>query len=120
VHARSALFDLFGDHLRSRGGQAPVASLVRMLAPLGVTAPAVRTAISRMVRQGWLTPVQVGGTRGYALTDRARHRLDDAAARDDHAGDTDARGVRFLTRPCCADGAGGAGAPAPKASAHGT
>jgi phenylacetic acid degradation operon negative regulatory protein len=55
--------------------------LVRILAPLGVTAPAVRTAISRMVRQGWLTPVQVGGTRGYALTDRARQRLDDAAAR---------------------------------------
>lgn len=81
VHARSALFDLFGDHLRSRGGRAPVAALVQVLAPLGVTAPAVRTAISRMVRQGWLEPVQVGGGRGYALTERARHRLDDAAAR---------------------------------------
>ena len=81
MHARSALFDLFGDHLRSRGSRAPVASLVRILAPLGVTAPAVRTAISRMVRQGWLTPTEVHGGRGYALTDRARHRLDDAAAR---------------------------------------
>ena len=81
MHARSALFDLFGDHLRSRGGQAPVASVVRILAPLGVTAPAVRTAISRMVRQGWLTPVAVQGGRGYALTDRARQRLDDAAGR---------------------------------------
>jgi phenylacetic acid degradation operon negative regulatory protein len=81
VHARSALFDLFGDHLRSRGGRAPVASLVRILAPLGVTAPAVRTAISRMVRQGWLTPVEVAGGRGYALTERARQRLDDAGAR---------------------------------------
>lgn len=58
-----------------------MASLVRILAPLGVTAPAVRTAISRMVRQGWLTPVDVDGGRGYALTDRARQRLDDAAAR---------------------------------------
>ncbi len=81
MHARSALFDLFGDHLRSRGEQAPVAALVRALAPLEVTAPAVRTAISRMVRQGWLTPVEVDGGRGYALTDRARHRLADAAAR---------------------------------------
>lgn len=81
MHARSALFDLFGDHLRSRGDRAPVASLVRILAPLGVTAPAVRTAISRMVRQGWLVPVEVEGGRGYALTDRARHRLEDAAAR---------------------------------------
>lgn len=58
-----------------------MAALVRILAPLGVNAPAVRTAISRMVRQGWLTPVETRGGRGYALTARARQRLDDAAAR---------------------------------------
>jgi phenylacetic acid degradation operon negative regulatory protein len=81
VHARSALFDLYGDHLRSRSDRAPVAVLVRLLAPLGVTAPAVRTAISRMVRQGWLQPVQLRTGPGYALTDQARSRLDEAAAR---------------------------------------
>jgi phenylacetic acid degradation operon negative regulatory protein len=81
VNARSALFDLYGDHLRSRGGAAPVASLVRLLAPLGVAPPAVRTAVSRMVRQGWLTPTKVHGASGYALTPRATRRLDDAAAR---------------------------------------
>jgi phenylacetic acid degradation operon negative regulatory protein len=81
VHARSALFDLYGDHLRARGAQAPVAAVVRLLAPLGIAAPSVRTAISRMVRQGWLAPVRLPGGPGYALTDRARHRLDDAAAR---------------------------------------
>jgi phenylacetic acid degradation operon negative regulatory protein len=81
VHARSALFDLYGDHLRTRGDWAPVAAVVRLLAPLDIAAPAVRTAISRMVRQGWLEPVRRGADRGYAPTDRARHRLDDAAAR---------------------------------------
>ena len=81
MHARSALFDLYGDHLRSRGGRAPVAALVRLLAPLGIAAPAVRTAISRMVRQGWLLPVQVDGGPGYELSARAMHRLDEAAAR---------------------------------------
>ena len=81
MHARSALFDLFGDHLRLRGGRAPVAALVRILAPLGVTAPAVRTAISRMVRQGWLIPLRLEQGRGYALTERAGQRLDEAAAR---------------------------------------
>jgi phenylacetic acid degradation operon negative regulatory protein len=81
VNARSALFDLFGDHLRERGGAAPVAAIVRLLAPLGVAPPAVRTAISRMVRQGWLTPTRVHGASGYALTPRATRRLDDAAAR---------------------------------------
>lgn len=81
VHARSALFDLYGDHLRRRGGEAPVAVLVRLLAPLGVTAPAVRTAISRMVRQDWLRPVRLEAGPGYALTDRAGERLDEAASR---------------------------------------
>jgi phenylacetic acid degradation operon negative regulatory protein len=81
VHARSALFDLYGDHLRDRGGRAPVAALVQLLAPLGVQPPAVRTAVSRMVRQEWLDPVRIEGQPGYALTARARRRLDDAAAR---------------------------------------
>ena len=81
VHARSALFDLYGDHLRARGARAPVAALVRLLAPLGVHPPAVRTAVSRMVRQGWLEPVRLDGQPGYSLTSRARRRLDDAAAR---------------------------------------
>ena len=81
VNARSALFDVYGDHLLSRGGRAPVAALVRLLAPLGVAAPAVRTAVSRMVRQGWLEPVRLADGPGYALTPRAVHRLDEAARR---------------------------------------
>ncbi|MGH3472149.1 MAG: PaaX family transcriptional regulator [Nocardioidaceae bacterium] len=81
VNARSALFDVYGDHLRSRGGMAPVAALVRMLGPLEVAAPAVRTAISRMVRQRWLRPVKLDGGPGYALTPQAERRLTEAASR---------------------------------------
>ncbi len=81
MNARSALFDVYGDHLRSRGGVAPVAGLVTMMAPLGISAPAVRTAISRMVRQGWLSPVRLDGGAGYQLSTRAEHRLADAASR---------------------------------------
>jgi phenylacetic acid degradation operon negative regulatory protein len=81
MQARSALFDLYGDYLRSRGGRAPVAALVRLLAPLEIAAPAVRTAVSRMVRQGWLVPVRLADGPGYQLTVRAVRRLDDAAAR---------------------------------------
>ena len=75
MNARSALFDVYGDHLRSRGGQAPVAALVRILAPLDIAAPAVRTAISRMVRQGWLAAVRLDAGPGYRLTARAERRL---------------------------------------------
>ncbi len=81
MNARSALFDVYGDHLRSRGGQAPVAGLVRVLAPLDIAAPAVRTAISRMVRQEWLAAVRLDQGPGYRLTSRADRRLTEAAAR---------------------------------------
>ena len=59
----------------------PVAALVKLLAPLGIQAPAVRTAVSRMVRQGWLTAVKLPAGPGYALTPRAVRRLDEAAER---------------------------------------
>jgi phenylacetic acid degradation operon negative regulatory protein len=81
MHARSALFDVYGDHLRARGSQAPVAAVVRLLDPVGIAAPAVRTAISRMVMQGWLEPVQLTTGRGYRATERAVRRLDQAGER---------------------------------------
>lgn len=81
MNARSALFDLYGDHLLARGGAAPVASLVRLLAPLDIAAPAVRTAVSRMVAQGWLRPERLTQGPGYRLTPRAEDRLSAAAAR---------------------------------------
>lgn len=80
VHARSALFDLYGDHLVDRGGWAPVAACVGLLGSLGISAPAVRTAVSRMVREGWLEPAE-REARGYAVTARARARLAEARAR---------------------------------------
>ena len=58
-----------------------MAALVRLLSPIGIAAPAVRTAVSRTVRQGWLIPVRLAGGPGYQLTVKAVHRLDEAAAR---------------------------------------
>ncbi|MER6829835.1 PaaX family transcriptional regulator C-terminal domain-containing protein [Streptosporangium sp. NPDC000563] len=81
MNARAALFDLYGDHLRSRGGRASVAALVRLLAPLDIAAPAVRTAVSRMVRQGWLTPARLPRGPGYEVTPKCVRRLDETALR---------------------------------------
>jgi phenylacetic acid degradation operon negative regulatory protein len=81
VNARSALFDLYGDHLLRRGQQAPVAALVRLLAPLRISAPAVRTAVSRMAKQGWLAPARLSSGAGYRLTPRGELRLRQAADR---------------------------------------
>ena len=99
MQARSALFDLFGDHLRTRGGRAQVAALVRLVGPLDVAAPAVRTAISRMVRQGWLLPVRVAGGPGYQLSVRAVQRLDEAAARIYRTGGDAYLGICETPRP---------------------
>jgi len=92
MNARAALFDLYGDHLRTRHGRASVAALVRLLAPLDIAAPAVRTAISRMVRQGWLDPVRLPQGPGYAVTPKCERRLDETAARVYRAGAADWRG----------------------------
>jgi phenylacetic acid degradation operon negative regulatory protein len=81
MHARSALFDVYGDHLRSRGDQAPVSALIRLLEPVGIAAPAVRTAVSRMTAQGWLEPARVDAAPGYRATRRAIERLREAASR---------------------------------------
>jgi phenylacetic acid degradation operon negative regulatory protein len=81
VNARAALFDVYGDHLLERGGAAPVAAIIELLDALDIAAPAVRTAVSRMVRQGWLEPCRGAGAPGYRLTDRAWRRLDEAAIR---------------------------------------
>jgi phenylacetic acid degradation operon negative regulatory protein len=100
MQARSALFDVYGDHLRPRGGRAPISALVKLLAPLGIAPPAVRQAVSRMVRQGWLAPVGTSGA-GYALTDHAKRRLDDAAARiyRTRGADWDGRWHLLVTTP---------------------
>lgn len=81
MNARSALFDLYGDHLMARGGVAPIAAVVQLMAPLDISAPAVRTAVSRMVSQGWLEPTRLAAGPGYRVTPRAERRLRDAAQR---------------------------------------
>src|ERR1700735_4132260 len=98
MDARSALFDLYGDHLRSRGSRAPVAALVRLLAPLGITAPAVRTAVSRMARQGWLEGLRLPEGAGYELTPRATRPLHAGAARGVAAPPLAISGTRQSTR----------------------
>ncbi len=65
-----------------------MASLVTMMASLDISAPAVRTAISRMVRQGWLVPAKMEAGPGYALSTRAERRLTEAATRIYRTGPT--------------------------------
>ncbi len=75
VHARSAVVDLYGDHLRERGWWAPVAGVVALASTCQVQPAAARTAVSRLVREGWLVGERREGVRGYAATPLAQDRL---------------------------------------------
>lgn len=75
MHARSAVIDLYGDHLPTHGWWAPVAGVVRLAQTCGVTPAATRTAVSRLVREGWLVSRTTEGARGYAATPLAQERL---------------------------------------------
>lgn len=81
MHARSAVVDLYGDHLRDHGWWAPVAGVVTLAATCEVQPAATRTAVSRLVREGWLLAQRRQGSRGYAATPLARDRLSSAYRR---------------------------------------
>jgi phenylacetic acid degradation operon negative regulatory protein len=60
----------------------PVASLIRLLAAVGVDAPSVRSAVSRLKRRGLLVSARTArGGAGYALSGDARQLLDDGDRR---------------------------------------
>lgn len=75
VSARSAVFDLYGDHLSGHDHWAPIAAVVALLQAGGVQPAATRTAVSRMADQGWLQAQRRGGVRGYRATASAQERL---------------------------------------------
>lgn len=81
VRARSAVFDVYGDHLAARDYWAPISGVITLLQACQITPPATRTAVSRLTSQGWLDPVSRTGVRGYAATQVGRDRLTEAAAR---------------------------------------
>jgi phenylacetic acid degradation operon negative regulatory protein len=78
---RALIVTLYGLYAREGGGWLGVATLIRLLAELGVDEPAVRSSISRLKRRGILEGERVHGTAGYALSTRARTILDEGDRR---------------------------------------
>lgn len=77
--SRDLLLTLFGEHLSHRSDPVWVGSLVRLLAPLGVSDGAVRTALSRMTSEGWMVSSREGRHAFYRLTPSGREEV---ASRD--------------------------------------
>jgi phenylacetic acid degradation operon negative regulatory protein len=68
---RRLIVTVYGLYSRESGGWLSVASLVSLLAELGVDEPAVRSSISRIKRRGMLRARREGGAAGYELSAEA-------------------------------------------------
>lgn len=89
----SLIITFYGAYGRSLhpGGRVPVASLIRLLAAVGVDAPAVRSAVSRLKRRGLLHAERSRGRggAGYALSAAASQLLEDGDQRIYHQPEPD-------------------------------
>ena len=81
MHARSALFTLFGDVVLPAGGEAWLGALTACMGTIGFTPQATRTALHRMAAEGWVQPRRAGRHAAYRLTPRGVDRLEEAAPR---------------------------------------
>ncbi|SIS91592.1 phenylacetic acid degradation operon negative regulatory protein PaaX [Insolitispirillum peregrinum] len=79
VQAGSLIISLFGDAVLPRGGTVWLGSLIRLLEPLGLNERLVRTAVFRLVKDGWLEATTQGRRSNYALSDSGRRRFEDAS-----------------------------------------
>ena len=78
---RHLIITVYGLYARHDGGWLSVATLIRLLADLGIDEPAVRSAISRLKRRGILQSRRYGGAAGYQLSAEALAILREGDAR---------------------------------------
>jgi phenylacetic acid degradation operon negative regulatory protein len=82
LNPRSLLFTLYGDYVRPLGQEdVRVGALVRLAAELGVSGNALRSALSRMTREGWLVARRNGGPPRYALSRRGLELIEEGTNR---------------------------------------
>jgi phenylacetic acid degradation operon negative regulatory protein len=78
---RSQILYIYGGFVRRLGGWLPVATLLDLMADLGVEPAAVRAAVARMNRAGLLAAQRQDGLAGYALTAKSWQILDEGDRR---------------------------------------
>ncbi len=68
-------------HRALPGGALWIGGLVKLMAPFGISEAAVRQAVSRMSRQGWLQATRDGNRAFYSVTGRGRRRIEGLSPR---------------------------------------
>ena len=66
----SVVVTVMGDAIVPRGGTVMLGALTDLFAAMGVDAGAVRTAMSRLVADGWTDRTRIGRTSAYRLSER--------------------------------------------------
>jgi phenylacetic acid degradation operon negative regulatory protein len=79
----SFIFTLYGDMVHRLCGDSSlwIGALIRLMSSFGVSAPAVRQAVSRMARQGWLIARRQRNRAFYRVTERGRRRIEELSPR---------------------------------------
>ncbi|BAU29459.1 PaaX family transcriptional regulator [Aneurinibacillus soli] len=81
MKSQSMLFTIYGEYVRHYGGEIWVGSITKLMGEFGLSEPAIRAAISRMMKQGWIESRKIGNRSYYRMTSRGKKRLDEAALR---------------------------------------
>jgi phenylacetic acid degradation operon negative regulatory protein len=77
----SVVITVFGDAIVPRGGSVWLGTLLDLFSPMGIDAGAVRTALSRLVADGWTERTRVGRNSQYQLAEKGQATFAAAANR---------------------------------------
>jgi len=77
----SVIITVYGDAIAPRGGELALASLLELMAALSANSGVVRTAISRLARDGWLDGQRDGRRSFYRLSRRGEQESAEAGPR---------------------------------------
>jgi phenylacetic acid degradation operon negative regulatory protein len=81
VRTGSLIITIFGDAILPRGGAVLLADLIQLLEAFSLNGSQVRTALSRLVAEGWLEAERRGRRSLYRPTETGRHRFTEATRR---------------------------------------
>lgn len=99
ISCTSMVITLFGDTVAVHGGWIWLGSVIHAMEPLGFSERLVRTAVFRLVQQGWLQVNKVGRRSYYCLTDTAKAEHEKANRRIYAAGHPRWDGTWTLVMP---------------------
>ncbi len=81
IRAGSFIVTIYGDAVAPRGGTLALVSLLALMSEVGASESLVRTAVSRLSADGWLSGRRRGRHSFYSLTETGSRRFEEATRR---------------------------------------